>query len=347
MAWVKKKEDLVRKLYIQGVSLQEIADTIGSSLNSLGCWLNKRRNREGGEVFAKRPIDEPFRKPWSEEELHALSLFSNPPTNKEIKDFSRRFSRKETAVRNRLYLQGKTSDLNKDPLWLTYKQRPADKSNGLSCLLGALKEGVSIGEAAKRSGVSVRTFARLRRTIPELQQIFLETIVVRQVAECPSCGEKFQRRERETTKNIARLSKKRFCERCVYDRSRRRRANNIVAQISCLLNGARARHRKKFPAGPEFDLDTDYLQNVIESQRGVCAYTGRPLSGYSISTSPFRSSSESLSIDRIDSRKGYVKGNVVVCFLDANVAKGTLSYQEFLSLCRSVVSCADSAQIPT
>jgi len=45
-----------------------------------------------------------------------------------------------------------------------------------------------------------------------------------------------------------------------------------------------------------------------------------------------------LSIDRIDSSKGYVEGNIQLVCRAVNYAKHALSQQEFIELCKEVVA---------
>lgn len=45
---------------------------------------------------------------------------------------------------------------------------------------------------------------------------------------------------------------------------------------------------------------------------------------------------EAISVDRIDSRLGYVQGNVQLICWQVNIAKHDLSSEDFLKLCRSV-----------
>lgn len=80
------------------------------------------------------------------------------------------------------------------------------------------------------------------------------------------------------------------------------------------------------------DITTEYLKYVWDSQNGLCPYTGK------IMSLPETTGTEDIrvnyptraSLDRIDSSKGYVKGNVeFVCFA-VNLAKSDFSREIML-----------------
>ncbi len=45
-------------------------------------------------------------------------------------------------------------------------------------------------------------------------------------------------------------------------------------------------------------------------------------------------------VDRIDSSRGYVRGNVVACCKTCNVAKARMSHSEFIEHCRGIAASA-------
>ena len=75
-----------------------------------------------------------------------------------------------------------------------------------------------------------------------------------------------------------------------------------------------------------WNLSDDEFQSLVTSP---CFYTGRlPLSVVQTEYECFVYNG----IDRLDSKKGYVTGNVVPCCKAVNYAKQALSYDEFLQL---------------
>lgn len=75
----------------------------------------------------------------------------------------------------------------------------------------------------------------------------------------------------------------------------------------------------------EFRLNLASFKNLMNAKR--CYYTGivmtTKLRGKTIKATD-------RTVDRIDSSKGYIKGNVVACCHTANKMKGTLESHEFM-----------------
>ena len=86
--------------------------------------------------------------------------------------------------------------------------------------------------------------------------------------------------------------------------------------------------------GIYFDITMPYLQELFEKQNGKCAYTGWQL------TFPTYCDTYdgTASLDRIDSKVGYVIGNVHWVHKDINMMKQQYSHERFLVLCKAVVS---------
>ena len=84
----------------------------------------------------------------------------------------------------------------------------------------------------------------------------------------------------------------------------------------------------------EFNITSDYLIEIWNKQNGKCYYSGRELQYNKIKEElpeGKRIHPERVSIDRIDSKKGYIEGNIVLCCWVANNIKQDLSIEEFKS----------------
>ena len=78
-----------------------------------------------------------------------------------------------------------------------------------------------------------------------------------------------------------------------------------------------------------FDLDVEYLKTLWEKQKGICPYSKIPMDlPRTWAEKKFRP--EVASVDRIDSSKGYVKGNVEFVCLSINYAKNKFSREDFI-----------------
>jgi len=83
----------------------------------------------------------------------------------------------------------------------------------------------------------------------------------------------------------------------------------------------KAQQRKK-----DFDIDVNHLKEVWTRQNGICPYTGIKMILPKCGKDWDRTfTMDKMSLDRIDSAKGYVKGNVQFVCLGINYAKNKWS----------------------
>jgi hypothetical protein len=120
-----------------------------------------------------------------------------------------------------------------------------------------------------------------------------------------------------------------YCKACNNARNKRYRKQEATLQSACkrvysyLLRRVRV---KNF----ELDFNATHLEKLFEVQNGLCAYTGESLelnAGYS----------NTLSVDRVNSSKGYTKDNIVLTTWEVNNCKQDLSLERFKALCAKVV----------
>ena len=79
----------------------------------------------------------------------------------------------------------------------------------------------------------------------------------------------------------------------------------------------------------EVDIDLEYLKELYDSQAGKCAISGIEMTYDSYT-------SNNISPDRIDTRIGYVKGNIhLVCNI-INIMKWDFGLNDFLQMCKVV-----------
>lgn len=85
-----------------------------------------------------------------------------------------------------------------------------------------------------------------------------------------------------------------------------------------------AKKRKK-----DFNLFWFDLLEIYNKQNGKCFYTGIEMElSYSVKTDKVCPPTQ-LSVDRLDSKKGYEKKNIVLCIFCINNFKGEMSIKEF------------------
>lgn len=85
----------------------------------------------------------------------------------------------------------------------------------------------------------------------------------------------------------------------------------------------------------EFNITIEYVWSVFLQQERRCAITNILLNFESI-TDRLKGANQTASLDRIDSSKGYVEGNVWWVHKDINVMKSDHTMEYFKELCRLV-----------
>lgn len=125
------------------------------------------------------------------------------------------------------------------------------------------------------------------------------------------------------------------CQRERYYHERQKLFENddlaLKYKLQQALKGTRRRSKEKNIYN---DLTLDYLMYLWEKQSGKCALTGIQMT-YKFYEGRVNTN---LSVDRIDSTKGYSKDNVQLVCMAANQMKNDLSMQEFVEMCEAVLA---------
>lgn len=87
--------------------------------------------------------------------------------------------------------------------------------------------------------------------------------------------------------------------------------------------------------GGVFSITIEEAWNLYQKQSGKCALTGEPIS-FATTNKGFKSGEATASLDRIDSSKGYIEGNVQWVHKDINMMKSDFEEKDFKRLCRLV-----------
>lgn len=87
--------------------------------------------------------------------------------------------------------------------------------------------------------------------------------------------------------------------------------------------------------GIEFRLTREYVFGLLEAQAGRCALSGVEI-GFAVGRQRHMHGGTTASLDRIDSGRGYVVGNVQWVHKDVNRMKSNLHQDRFIELCRCV-----------
>jgi len=85
--------------------------------------------------------------------------------------------------------------------------------------------------------------------------------------------------------------------------------------------------------GYAFSLTKEYIWNLYEAQGRKCALTGVPVDFCPDSNHPEK---QTASVDRIDSHKDYVPGNIQILSKMVNLAKSWFDQEGFITMCNLV-----------
>lgn len=124
---------------------------------------------------------------------------------------------------------------------------------------------------------------------------------------CVLCG--------ETNAKNFNSGNKSMCKKCARKMSR----NEISLEeriYKRAMKGAKSRNI-------DFELDVKYIKELLDNQNNTCFYSGVTFENN------FNDKLTYPTLDRIDSSKGYVKGNVVLCTWIANTMKSDLTLKQF------------------
>lgn len=139
-----------------------------------------------------------------------------------------------------------------------------------------------------------------------------------------NCGKEF-----ESSSQPLSVLTKYSCLSCMRKRNRQqiRLTNSIWKQV---LYGAKARNIN-------VEVDKDYAYGLFLKQNKKCALTGINID-FAETSKEHLHGKTSASLDRIDSTKGYVKGNLQWLHKDVNKMKWNLDEEYFISLCTKIAN---------
>ena len=130
----------------------------------------------------------------------------------------------------------------------------------------------------------------------------------------------------------------RECKDCQKERYYKERAKLLQDdhlawkyKLTQALKGVRRRSKLK---NNYTDIDLEFLMYLWNKQNGKCALTGMDMT-YKFYEGRVNTN---VSVDRIDSSKGYTRDNVQLVCMAANQMKNDLSMNEFVDMCERVIA---------
>lgn len=95
-----------------------------------------------------------------------------------------------------------------------------------------------------------------------------------------------------------------------------------------------------------FDVSPEYLQELFNLQSKKCALSGIDIYISKSQSNPVERSKNNASLDRIDSTKGYIIGNLQWVHKDINTMKMHYSQEYFINLCKMISNHANQQPSP-
>lgn len=153
--------------------------------------------------------------------------------------------------------------------------------------------------------------------------------------QCDNCGTEFQKPQSEIYRNN-KLGRKNFCSRTCVGKNNVKNFGDVKNKYDILKHSSNRKNeytkfkyhfRNILKRNKEIDVTIEDLKQIWEKQKGICPYLGieLELSSYSkIKKNPISSAS----LDRIDSKKGYIKGNIQWISRAMNLLKNDMSDQQ-------------------
>lgn len=199
-------------------------------------------------------------------------------------------------------------------------------------IIQSAKQGLSKGlyNDCRKIGLDIRKFHKHLKEYSELykewnnidwRSIYKPTCAICKTMLSKTNYRNFDEMIQESKRRFI-LQRKRFCNLCSQYQIKKYR-ESLQGTLVVLLNSSRQRNK-------QLDFDIDFLKNLYKKQNGKCFYSGIKMT--------FNAKSKyKISIDRLNSEKGYQKNNIVLCCWVVNDMKKNLNLQEFIKICKEIV----------
>ena len=124
------------------------------------------------------------------------------------------------------------------------------------------------------------------------------------------------------------------CKNCV--KENRLNFNRVINKDSLdhfLVDVLRASKTRSLKKKLDYNIDLEFLKDLWSKQEGKCAITGIIMK-HSILNGRLK---DNLSIDRINSSKGYTKDNIQFVCVAVNIMKGNMTMDELKHFCNLII----------
>ena len=157
-----------------------------------------------------------------------------------------------------------------------------------------------------------------------------------EIVECHQCGIQFEKDSSEVKRNNN-LGRRHFCSRSCSSKSNevfkllpRNTKNLNPSNRVDEFTGFREHLRRVKYRTKEVDLSLEDMLEVWNKQKGICIYSKVKLKR--CSKKNINSPIDTMSLDRIDSSKGYTKDNIQFISIAMNHMKNSMTHEQTLEL---------------
>jgi hypothetical protein len=157
---------------------------------------------------------------------------------------------------------------------------------------------------------------------------------VKQLVNCDWCGLPIEREAKRIKRNIKIKSKNLCSKECKSAQDSYIKSDEYTT-FRHMHSKTRFRSKKN---NHEFSISLQDIKDLWIKQCGTCAYTGEALKFGQSRKDKHCKGNTTASLDRIDSTKGYVNGNIQIVHVVVNFMKHVLSDEEFVSWCQKVAA---------
>jgi hypothetical protein len=187
-------------------------------------------------------------------------------------------------------------------------------------------------ELIEKFKVSKRMLQNLRKkyNLPTIKKkyvmSFQNILKISGERKCPRCNETKKLDTEWYNNNLSRCIK---CEKELGKIKHKENQKKEILSLDAFINKKikESKQRKNI----ESIITTEEVVDVFNKQNGKCYYTNYPLEISHRNKTPY-----SLSIDRIDSNKGYTIDNIVLCCSIVNRMKMDDDVNHFIQLCKDI-----------
>ena len=173
----------------------------------------------------------------------------------------------------------------------------------------------------------------------EKKKIFLDLTILetdRYKKICNCCGEEKNKsmfgknkKSEDGLRSTCKLCRRKQHSVISIDQINKRKKNSLDFHLKhpfrVLLQRCRSNHNKKsFTDG--FNISEDYLKELYDKQYGKCFWSNIKMDFNTVGLNKLNT----ISVDRINSKIGYIKGNIVLTCKFMNLGRGETNYNDFI-----------------